>query len=198
MGIVVSSASVSLDGFIAFPDDSIGELFAWYDSGDVEVVNAGELPSFHLTRASADYWNDWVSGLGCLVVGRRLFDVTDGWHGRHPMGCPVVVVTHEAPTDWSYPGSEDFTFVTDGVVAAIERARGIAGGRDVGVAAGTIAAQALVAGVLDEVAMDIVPVVMGAGKPYFPDVPQGSILLGDPTSVVPSARATHVRFPVIR
>ena len=58
-GLVVANASVSLDGFIAYDDNSIGDLFEWYDNGDVEVVNAGTLPPFHLTRASADHWNAW-------------------------------------------------------------------------------------------------------------------------------------------
>src|SRR4029453_10250655 len=54
MGKVIANASMSLDGFVAFEDDDIGELFEWYDNGDVEIVNAGDLPPFHVTRASAD------------------------------------------------------------------------------------------------------------------------------------------------
>ena len=121
MGKVIANASMSLDGFIAFEDNDIGELFEWYDNGDVEIVNEGELPPFHVTQASAEYWRSWVGSLGALVVGRELFDVTDGWHGRHPIGVPIVVVTHEPPRDWSYPGSEDFHFVTEGIAAAVER-----------------------------------------------------------------------------
>ena len=102
MGIVVSSASTSLDGFVAYPNNDPGPLFDWYEAGDVEIVNAGDLPPFHLTKESADYWTGWVSELGCLVVGRLLFDITDGWKGEHPLGVPFVVVTHEAPTDWAY------------------------------------------------------------------------------------------------
>ena len=56
MGKVVSSASTSLDGFVADPDNDPGPLFDWYEAGDVEIVNAGELPPFHLTRESAEYW----------------------------------------------------------------------------------------------------------------------------------------------
>ena len=83
---------------------------------------------------------------------------------------PVVVLTHEPPRDWSYPGSEDFHFVTEGIAAAIEKAREIAGDHDIGVTAGTIAGQALDAGLLDEVAIDLVPVVMGSGRRFFGDV----------------------------
>jgi dihydrofolate reductase len=187
---------MSLDGYIAFDDNDIGELFEWYDNGDVEIENEGELPPFHVSRASADYWRSWVGALGALVVGRELFDLTDGWHGRHPMGVPIVVVTHEPPRDWSYPGSEDFTFITDGVAAAIATAKEIAGDRDVGVTAGTIAAQALEAGLVDDVAIDLAPVVMGSGKRYFGDA--GPLRLGNPTRVVEGDRVLHLRYPVER
>ena len=196
MGKVIANASMSLDGFIAFEDNTIGELFEWYDNGDVEIVNEGELPPFHVTQASADYWRSWVGSLGALVVGRELFDVTDGWHGRHPIGVPIVVVTHEPPRDWSYPGSEDFTFVTEGITAALERAKEIAGDRDVGLTAGTIAGQALDAGLVDEVAIDLVPVVMGSGRRFFADTPPAR--LGDPTAVVQGRRVLHLRYPVER
>lgn len=196
MGKVIASASVSLDGYIAYEDNMPGALFDWYDAGDVEVVNHGDLPPFHLTRESADYWTSWVGGLGALVVGRTLFDVTDGWKGRHPLGVPVVVLTHEPPTDWGYPDSDEFRFVTGGIEEAIASAQELAGDKLVGVAAGTVASQALRAGLLDEVSMDVVPVVMGGGHKYFVDIPPGEILLGDPTVVIRARRVTHMLFPV--
>ena len=196
MGKVIANASMSLDGYIAFEDNDIGDLFEWYDNGDVEIVNEGELPPFHVTRQSADYWNSWVGSLGVLVVGRELFDVTDGWHGRHPIGTPIVVLTHEPPRDWSYPGSEDFTFVTEGIAEAIATAREVAGDRDVGLAAGTITGQALEAGLVDEVAIDLVPVVMGSGKRFFADATPAR--LGDPTVVIQGRRVLHLRYPVER
>ena len=106
-----------------------------------------------------------MDSVGAIVVGRTLFDFTDGWGGRHTMDAPVVVVTHEVPTDWvaAHPDAP-FTFVTDGVEAAVAAAQEIAGDRVVAVAAGTIARQCLELGLLDEVAVDLVPVVMGAGQ----------------------------------
>jgi dihydrofolate reductase len=196
MGNVIANASMSLDGFIAYEDNTIGDLFEWYENGDVEIVNEGELPPFHVTQASADYWRSWVDSVGALVVGRELFDVTDGWHGKHPIGVPIVVLTHEPPRDWSYPGSEDFHFVTEGIAAAVEQAKEIAGDRDVALAAGTIAGQALDADLVDEVAIDLVPVVMGSGKRYFGDA--GPTRLGDPTAVVQGRRVLHLRYPVER
>lgn len=198
MGRVISSASASLDGFVAYDDNNPGPLFDWYEAGEVEVVNAGDLPPFHLTSASAEYWRGWVSSIGCLVVGRTLFDITDGWKGEHPMGVPFVVLTHEEPTDWAWAGTGNGHFVTDGIEAAVAKAREIAGDRDVGVAAGTVAGQALAAGLLDAVAIDLVPVVLGGGHPYFADVAPDDVRLGDPTVVIPSTRVTHLAFPVIK
>jgi hypothetical protein len=86
MGRVVSSASTSLDGFVAFPDDTVGPLFDWDEAGDVEVRTASPGLTCHMTPASADYWRAWTGGIGALVVGRRLFDLTGGWGGTHPLG----------------------------------------------------------------------------------------------------------------
>ncbi len=197
MSKVVSSASMSLDGFIANPDNTVGSLFDWYNSGDVEVRTAVEGFSFALTSQSAAYWRAWTADLGALVVGRELFDVTDGWRGTHPLGVPVVVLTHEPPTDWKYPGAENFFFVTEGIEAAVARAQQVAGGKNVGVAAGTIARQCLEAGLLDEVAVDLVPVVMGQGRPYFGELSDDHpYLLGDPTTLIQGERVTHLVFPV--
>ena len=191
---VVASASMSLDGYIALPDDTIGPLFDWYEAGDVAVPNAGDLPDFHLTPVSAARWRAWTASLGALVVGRGLFDITDGWRGVHPIGVPVVVVTHRAPTDWAHAAGAPFTFVTTGVEDAVATARRIAGERHVGVAAGSIAGQVLAAGLLDEAAIDLVPAVLGRGKRYFGD--EGDVVLGDPTTVLPSERVTHLVLPV--
>ena len=195
MGRVVSSASMSLDGFVARPDDSPGPLFDWYDSGDVEVRTAVPELTFHLTPPSAAYWRAWTDGLGALVVGRRLFDLTDGWGGVHPLGVPVVVVTHHPPVDWAHAGPA--TEFRGDVPAAVARAQEIAGDAAVGVAAGTIAGQCLDLGLLDEVAIDLVPVVLGAGRRYFPDG-TATTLLGDPMTAVQGDRVTHLRFPVRR
>ena len=137
MGKVVSSAMMSLDGYIAKADNSIGRLFDWLDNGDVDVPTDTPGMTFHMTPQSARYWRDWMDSLGAIVVGRTLFDVTDGWGGRHTMDAPVVVVTHEVPTDWvqAHPDAP-FTFVTDGVEAAIAAAQDIAGDKVVAVAAG--------------------------------------------------------------
>jgi dihydrofolate reductase len=198
MGKVIAAASMSLDGYIAKQDNSIGRLFDWYQNGDVEVPTATPDITFHLTPASAEYWRQWTSQLGALVCGRTLFDFTDGWGGRHTMDVPVVVVTHQVPTAWveAHPGAP-FHFVVDGIKAAVDRAQAIAGDRTVAVAAGTIAGQCLELGLLDEVAVDLVPVVMAGGRPFFGQLPQDDIPLGDPTVCIQGDRVTHLVFPVM-
>jgi dihydrofolate reductase len=198
VGAVIANASVSLDGYIAKADNTIGRLFDWMQAGDVEVPTASPDITFHLTPTSASYWQEWTSNLGAVVCGRTLFDFTDGWGGRHTMDVPVVVVTHRTPTQWVHDHPDaPFEFVTDGVAAAVSRAQEIAGDRTVAVAAGTIAGQGLQLGLLDAVAYDLVPVVMGGGRPFFEGVPVEDIALGDPDVCRPSTRVTHLRMPVL-
>src|SRR3954464_1871323 len=168
MGRVIANASMSLDGYIAKQDNTIGRLVDWLQNGEVEIPTATPAITVHLTPQSAEHWRRWTSQLGALVCGRTLFDFTDGWGGRHTMDVPVVVVTHEAPTEWveAHPDAP-FTFGTDGVAGAVAEAQRIAGDRVVAVTAGTIARQCLELGLLDEVAVDLVPVVMGKGTPVL-------------------------------
>ena len=130
MGQVIASASMSLDGFVARDDNSIGSLFDWLQNGSVELRTVDDRITFHVSPASAAYWQQWVDDVGVIVCGRTLFDVTDGWGGMHTMGAPVVVVTHEVPQEWvaAHPGAP-FTFVTDGVASAVATALEIAGDR---------------------------------------------------------------------
>jgi dihydrofolate reductase len=199
MGKVIASASMSLDGYIAKRDNTIGRLFDWYDNGEVEIPTATEGLTFHVSPQSADYWQRWVSGLGAFVCGRTLFDFTDGWGGRHTMDVPVVVVTHQVPTAWveAHPGAP-FHFITDGVEVAVAKAKALAGERIVAAAAGTIARQCLELGLLDEVAVDLVPVVMGSGRPFFGELSLEDVELGDPTTVVQGDRVLHLLYPVPR
>ncbi len=190
---------MSLDGYIAKDDNTIGRLFDWLQNGDVEVLTrtgSGDMP-MHLSQISAPYWRDWTSGIGALVCGRTLFDVTNGWEGRHNFDVPIVVVTHTVPTDWvdAHPDAP-FHFVTTGVEQAVAKAQELAGGRIVTVSAGTIARQCLELGLLDEVAVDLVPVVMGKGRPYFGNMSLGDAALGDPTLCIQGDRVTHLVFPV--
>lgn len=197
MGQVISLASMSLDGYIAKADNTIGHLFDWLQNGDVEFATANPDITLHLTASSAQYWNQWVCGLGALICGRTLFDFTGGWGGRHTMDVPVIVVTHQVPTDWvaAHPQAP-FHFVSDGVAAAVALAQATAGQRTVAVTAGTITRQCLELGLLDAVAVDLVPVVMGKGRPYFGELTIDDVRLGDPTVCIQGDRVTHLVFPV--
>ncbi|PZF79988.1 dihydrofolate reductase family protein [Jiangella anatolica] len=195
MGKVLSHMTMSLDGYIAQPDDNPAELFEWYGAGDTSVPSGNDDIEFRVDEASAAMLRELTEGVGALIAGRRLFDITDGWGDQHPAGSPVVVVTHRPPSDAAerWPTT---TFV-DGVPAAIERAKQIAGDKDVTIASANVTQQALELGLLDEVCVSLVPVLFGSGIPYFSTLPGGHQLLEDP-EVVQGRRAVHLRYPVRR
>ena len=200
MSKVVAQAIMSLDGYVAKQDNTIGSLFDWLQNGDTAIPTPAGDFTVHLTPPSAEHWQQWMTSLGALVCGRTLFDVAEGWQGRHTLDVPVVVVTHHVPTDWVEAHPEaPFTFVTDGVEAAVARAKALAGDLDVAIAGGTIARQCLDLGLLDEVAVDLVPVVMGEGnRPFFGNLSSEEVPLGNPTVCVQGDRVTHLVFPVVR
>ncbi|NDZ97538.1 deaminase [Streptomyces sp. SID6673] len=191
MGKVITHMTMSLDGFIADRNDDPGELFAWYDAGETAVPSANDDVGFHVDGADADVLGELTGNAGALVSGRRLFDITDGWGDHHPVGVPVVVVTHHPPEDATtrWPNT---TFVGD-VADAISRARQIAGSADVIIASPTIIQQALDLDMVDEICVSLVPVLFGDGIRYFGPLANGHRLLADPT-VVPGRRATHLRY----
>ena len=196
MGKVYTGASMSLDGYIAGHDGSgFDQLFQWYGNGDVSVPTADPGMTFSLTPESAAHWAAIREQTAVLVVGRRLFDFTNGWNGNHPLGLPVVVVTHAAPEDWAHPDAP-FTFVSGGIEAAIARAQEIAGDKIVAVNGGTIASQCAHAGLLDEVWVDLVPVVLGGGVPLLRTLGAGPIVLDGPLEHTQGNRVTHLRFAV--
>ena len=198
-GKVLTGASVSLDGYIAGPNESGFEhLFAWYNAGDVEFPSVLPSVQFRLTPADHDYLKAYADSVGVLVVGRRLFDITDGWSGTHPLDRPVVVVTHRVPEDWfaAHPDAP-FTFVTEGIERAIERACQIAGERNIGVTAGKLASQCLELGLIDGIYLDLVPVVLGGGTRYFEELKAAPILLDGP-EIIQGTRVTHLHYTVRR
>lgn len=192
MSKVVSHMTMSLDGFIADPQDGIDELFAWYGAGDVSVPTANKDIAFSVDESSAELLRGMLGNAGALVSGRRLFDITDGWDDNHPIGTPVVVVTHHAPENADrWPR----TTFTDSVETGIERARELAGDKDVIVSSADIAGQALDLGLLDEVHVSLVPVLLGKGIPYFADLSAAPHRLEDPV-VTQGTRATHLRYAI--
>ena len=192
MSTVVMHAVVSVDGYIADENDEVGPLFDWYFNGAAEIVDGGP---FKVSRASVEYVRPMWESIGSTVIGRHLFDLTNGWEGKPPAGEHVVVVSHRGKPDGWHP--EASYYFADNVAAAVAQARDLAGERIVALAAGEVGGQALALGLVDEVAMDVVPVVFGSGKRYFGPV-DGQHLLADPDVVIPGDRVLHLRYRVRR
>lgn len=193
MGKVVMYGTSSLDGFIADEHDQPGPLFGWLVSGDVPLDDSGVLK---VSRSSYDHTRGYWEQIGTTIAGRRVFDLTEGWDGVPPSGVDhVVVVTHRPPPDGWNPEAP-FHFI-DGVEDAVAKAQELAGDRIVEVAAGDVGGQALAAGLVDEVRIDLAPVVLGAGKPFFGSV-LSRHLLDDPNVVLQGERVLHLCFPVRR
>lgn len=202
MGTVIMHNVVSVDGFIADGNDEVGPLHDWYFNGDTPITgddgqydHSGAGNGFKVSRASAEYVRPMWASIGTIITGRHLFDLVNGWEGRPPAGDHVVVVSHRPkPEGWHPEASYHFV---DDVTAAVAKARELAGERTVAVAAGEVGGQILAAGLVDEVAMDVVPVVFGSGKRYFGGV-EGPRLLEDPHVVIQGDRVLHLRFKVRR
>ncbi|HEY2190825.1 MAG TPA: dihydrofolate reductase [Actinomycetospora sp.] len=198
MARVIMQAVVSVDGFIARPDDSVGPLFDWYGNGDHEVVARPSGWTFRVSAASAGYVQPFWDAVAVTVIGRHLFDTTDGWDGNPAAGDQLVVVTHRPlPPEW-LAAHPDAPFHTAGSVeSGIARAKELAGDGLVCVTAGDVGGQAFSAGLVDEVAMDVAPVVLGEGVRFFGGH-TGTVLLDDPDRVVPGDRVLHLHHTVRR
>ncbi|WP_214405910.1 dihydrofolate reductase family protein [Pseudonocardia lacus] len=194
MGEVAANLAMSLDGFIADPDDGCAELFGFYGSGDVPLELSADYPELRVSRTTADLLTAAMARSGAMVVGRRLYDITNGWNG-HPGGeVPMVVLTHRPPADWPR-GGVPIHFETS-VEAAVGKARELAGDLDVSVAGATITRGLLDAGLLDVIQVSLVPVVLGAGIPWLAGT-RGPVRLSDP-EVVEDRGVTHLRYVVRR
>ena len=194
MANVIAALTMSVDGFIALEDDSVGHLFDWYDSGDVAVRWPGMNMVSRVAPPSAEYLRRTIEEAGALVVGRRVYDYTNGWGGDHPLAVPVFLVTHNPPAAWP-AASAPFTAVPEGVAAAIEKAKAAAGDKAVALAGPSIIQQALDLDLVDEIAVDLAPVLLGRGIRFFGDLAHAPVLLDDP-EVTASSRVTHLRFRV--
>jgi dihydrofolate reductase len=166
---VVLYMSMSVDGFIAGPDDDLdhglgvgGEpLHAWLASGD------GHPGSYRPTSAPNSTVFDEMIGTGAVITGRRTFELAGGWDGDHHDGVPVFVLTRSAPPD---PAPGHARYVTD-VDACVAEARAAAGDRDVMVHGAGTAQSLLRAGLLEELALQLMPLLLGRGRRLFDDLP---------------------------
>jgi dihydrofolate reductase len=204
MSQVVLELSMSLDGFVAGPNDSperpLGEggerLFQWYSNGDTALALPGTDMVFQVSRASADLLRAEWGKLGAMVAGRRMFDIANAWEGHPPGGSPCFIVTHTPPQEWVKEGSP-FVFVTDGVASAVDRAKHAAGDKNVSIGSANIAQQCLHAGLLDQIQIDLVPVLLGGGVRLFDHLGAAPIDL-EATRVVEAPGVTHLLFRVVK
>src|SRR4051812_23415127 len=197
MSKVVAIMSMSLDGYVADPNDGVGEVFDWYmRSGDVEFPTGGSDPmTFRVSPPSAVHLRALWSELGAVLTGRRTFEVADGWGGNHAWG-PAFVLPHQVPAGWPRPGSS-VHFVTDGLESAVKQAKAAAGGKSVGVHGADTIQQLLNANLLDEIHVDIAALLLGSGVRLFDRLAATPAILGNPT-VIAGVGVTHLRYPVHR
>jgi dihydrofolate reductase len=203
MGKVTFNMTMSLDGFVAGPNDGpengLGDggdaLFKWYFSGDTEVPISDGQMTLKVSSQSAEIIKEAFATYGAGVWGRRTFDIAKAW-GGHPPGSPAFIVTHNVPQEWVKDGSP-FIFVTDGVASAIQQAKEAAGEKDVVICSPSILQQCLRAGLVDEIHVDVAPVLLGSGVRLFDNLSAGPIEL-ESIRVVGAPGVTHLGFRVVK
>lgn len=203
MGKVVFNMTVSLDGFVAGPNDSPenglgdggGPLFNWYFSGDTEVAISEGTPLLKVSAQSAALMKKSFETFGAGVWGRKTFDIAHAWGGSPP-GSPAFIVTHTVPHEWVHEGSS-FTFVTDGIESAIRQAKQAAGDKDVVICTASILQQSLNAGLVDEIYLDVVPFLLGKGVRLFDHITIDPMTL-ERLYVIDAPGVTHVGYRVVK
>jgi dihydrofolate reductase len=202
MSRVTCHVSISLDGYIAGPDQSLEDpigvgglrLHEWH-------FHAGE-PGHEVDAGPRD---ELLDPSGAVIMGRNMFGPIRGewdpdwrgwWGDNPPYHAPVFVLTHYPHADMPMEGGTTFHFVTEGFDAALEQARAAAGAGDVGIAGGaSTVRQAFAAGAIDELMLDVAPVLLGRGERLFEGVEDPGL---EPVEVIHSPYATHIRYRVGR
>jgi dihydrofolate reductase len=201
---VVIDMTMSLDGFVAGPDDGkkypLGKndgmrIFDWYFSGKKEYRNPLFRPE---PGANLDQVKLMYEESGAFIFGRRTYDITNGWGGAHPVnGVPVFVLTHIPPPADTVPkGPSNLTFVTDGIASAIRQARAVAKGKDIKLGGASPGQQALEAGLCDEILIHLAPHLFGDGVRLF-DHFAGPVRL-EKIASADGPLATHIRYRVLK
>jgi dihydrofolate reductase len=211
MNSVTSQISVSLDGFVAGPNQSVEtplgdggmRLHEWAFATRAWRAQHGREGGE--SGPDSDVVETLSGGIGAYVMGRKMFgggpgqwdEAWRGWWGEEPpFHAPVFVLTHHPREPLPMQGGTTFTFITDGIASAIAQARVAAGDRDVMVAGGASAVQqCLAAGLLDELYLHLVPIVLGSGERLLDDVGDPTL---EPVEVIASPTVTHLRYRVLR
>lgn len=204
--------SMSLDGFIAGPNpsekDPLGEggmqLHEW--AFELAVWRAPHGREGGEVNASTQVVEDSLANVGAIVMGRGMFgggpgpwgeDPWEGWWGDDPpFHAPVFVLTHHPRAPLEKQNGTTFYFVSDGIESALEQAKRAAGDKDVSLGGGAnVAQQYLAAGLIDELQLNIPPVLLGDGTRLFEGIPSAGIQL-EPTLVVEAPKVTHLRYRI--
>ena len=201
MAKVVVDISMSLDGFVAGPHDGLGRglgeggepIHNWIMGGPWTYAGG---PPFHASGVDQEILSESFAAVGAVIVGRRMYDVVDGWGDESPFDRPVFVVTSR-PHPVRTVGETSYTFVTGGIHAALALARDAAGDRGVWVGGGArVIQQFLANGLVDEMQMHLAPVLVGAGTRLFEHLgPQLPRL--EQIRVRESENATHIRYRLV-
>jgi dihydrofolate reductase len=198
---VFTALSVSADGYIAGPHDGPGNplgdggdrLFDWYFDGDIPSKH---LERFRLSQQSATVFDAICERTAAVISGRRTYEIANGWGGRGPLpGVPLFVLTHQPPDE---PPRADptYTFVTDGIAAAVARAKRVAErrGGDVALMGSAPVRAALASELLDEIMLHQVPILLGGGVRLLDPFPAEVSL----NNVVYAPGVTHISYELVR
>lgn len=150
-----------------------------------------------MAKPSAEFFDDGVGGTGAVIAGRRTYDVSEAWGGRGPIpGLPLFVLTHRPP-EQAPAGEPPYTFVTDGIEAAVERARAAADGKNVHLMGASVVQQAIRAGLLDELVISLVPIVLGRGVRLLDNLDPSDVAL-EIVRVVDAPGVSHLTYRIIK
>jgi len=197
MSAVICGLSVSVDGYITGrgpgPGRGLGDggmLFDWYGSGD---VHSSVFSGFRLSAPSARIFDELASRVGASLAGHTTYSDSDDFAGGAPHPTAPLVVLSRTPFP---PANDRQTIVSTGIVDAVQTAKRLARGKDVGLMGRVLATEALKAGLVDELILHQVPVLLGGGRRFFHDLPQHIRLRI--VEVVAAPDVTHLHYRVDR
>jgi dihydrofolate reductase len=195
-GKVFLDITMSLDGFVAGPDDDVDQLHEWI-YGLTSWREAHGLAGGD-TDQDSNVLAESIESTGAVVMGRRWFDLGEPhWGDNPPFHVPVFVVTHRPRETVTKEGGTTYTFVTDGIESALEQARSAAGDKDISVGSANVVQQLLKKGLLDELRIHVVPLLLGEGVRLFNELGDRQMKL-EKVSVLDSSSVTHLRYLVLK
>ncbi|MGW6735769.1 dihydrofolate reductase family protein [Streptomyces sp. NPDC055013] len=202
---VTADLAISLDGFIAGTDvtldnpggDGAEPLFAWIH--DLASWRQRQGMTGGVENRDSELMREWFDATGAVVMGRMMYDTGEEfWGADPPFKAPVFVLTHRPRPTLVREGGTTFTFVTDGIHSALDRAKAAAGDRNVDIAGGASTVQQyLGAGLVDELQLHVVPALLGAGLRLFEGLGAGRRTL-EPVRVVATPLATHLKYRLVK